>query len=340
MSGAGTLAGAQAVPSDSMNKLIATHSGTFHADDVFGVAVLAALFPGHQVIRTRDADEIARADFVVDVGGAWDAASGRFDHHQRGFDGARVRPDAEGRPVRAEGYASAGLVWREWGSAYVRQAAQSRGHALADEVAAAIAEDIDASLVRYLDLVDNGEANVAPGIVGLSSQVSLFNTTWLEEKGLDAAAVARLQLQRFQEAMAMVDRALQRIVLRGVGQVLAADNVRRAERLLEGRVLLLAEGGMPWTRVVLQEMPDVLLVIYPEGSGAQYQVRTVPAGEGTFASRRDLPAAWAGLRDEQLAAVTGVPDAVFCHMKRFIAGARSREGALRMAALALEGQRA
>jgi uncharacterized UPF0160 family protein len=319
-----------------MTQLIATHSGSFHADDVFGVAVLAAVFPDHRIIRTRNPDEIARADFVVDVGGVWDPAARRFDHHQRGFEGARVGLDGDGGPVRAEGYASAGLVWREFGSAYVSQAARAMGQALDAATTAKIAADIDAVLVRYLDVVDNGVADVAPGIFGLSSQLSLLNSTWLEEKELDAAAVANLQLERFQEAMSIVNRFLWRFVLRAIGQVLAADKVRQAQRVLEGRVLVLAEGGMPWTRVVVDEMPDVLLVIYPESDRAQHQIRTVPAAEGSFASRMDLPEDWAGLRDEQLARVTNVPDAVFCHLNLFIAGARSLQGALRMAEIALE----
>lgn len=323
------------MPTVRTTQLIATHGGTFHADDVFGVAVLAAVFPQHEIVRTRDPDEIARADFVVDVGGVWDPATGRFDHHQRGFDGARTRLDSEGRPTPAEGYASAGLVWREYGGAYVMQAARDMGHAVDAGLAARIAADVDAALVRYLDLVDNGAAAVAPGVFGLSSQLAQLNTTWLEERSLDAQAVARLQLVRFHEAMTVVNRSLHRFVLRMLGQVLAADTVRRAQRLMEGRVLLLSEGGMPWSRVVVEEMPEVLLVIYPETGRDQYQVRTVPAAEGSFASRRNLPADWAGLRDEQLAAVTGVPDAVFCHMNLFIAGARSLEGALRMAAIAL-----
>jgi uncharacterized UPF0160 family protein len=41
------------------------------------------------------------------------------------------------------------------------------------------------------------------------------------------------------------------------------------------------------------------------------------------------------LRDAELAAVTGVPDAVFCHNARFIAAAVSFEGALTMARQAL-----
>jgi uncharacterized UPF0160 family protein len=315
--------------------LIATHSGSFHADDVFGVAVLALVFPEHTLVRSREPEVIARADFVVDVGGVWDPARGRFDHHQRGFEGARVRTDAQGQPVRAEGYASAGLVWREFGRRCVRQLAQAAGHPLDEGNASRIADDLDRSLVRYLDLVDTGASDVAPGVFGLSSQVALLNSTWLEEQGLDAPAAAALHLERFREAMALVQRAVQRFVLRGVGQLLAADKVRAGERLLGGRVLHLPEGAMPWTRVVVDEMPEVLLVIYPEADGAQHVVRTVPAGGGGFQTRLDFPAAWAGFRGEQLVAVTGVPDAVFCHTNLFIAIARSLAGAVRLAELAL-----
>ena len=94
---------------------------------------------------------------------------------------------------------------------------------------------------------------------------------------------------------------------------------------------------MPWTHVVVDEMPDVMFVVYPDSDGAQYQVKTVPVEPGSFVARLDLPKAWAGLRNQELAAVTGVPDSVFCHSNLFIGGARSLEGALRLAALALPG---
>jgi uncharacterized UPF0160 family protein len=321
-----------------MSTLIATHSGTFHADDVFGVAVLAALFPQHRIVRSRKPEDIAPADFVVDVGGVWDAARGRFDHHQRGFGGARTRTGPNGAPEAAEGYASAGLVWREFGTEYVRQMAQRMAATLDDATVARIAQDVDGSLVRYLDLVDTGAADVAPGVFGMSSLVSLLNSTWLEEQALDREARAQLQVERFQEAMGIVRRFLDRLVLRSIGQALAADKVRSAERLLDGRVLHLADGGLPWTRVVLDEMPQVLLVVYPEWDTEQYILRTVPAQAGSFESRMDLPAAWSGLRGAELAAACGVPDAVFCHTNLFIAAARSFEGTLRMAQIALQAQ--
>jgi uncharacterized UPF0160 family protein len=68
---------------------IVTHGGKFHADDAWAVAVLNILFPGSEIVRTRQPDLIEAADFAVDVGGIWDPATGRFDHHQKGFEGAR-----------------------------------------------------------------------------------------------------------------------------------------------------------------------------------------------------------------------------------------------------------
>lgn len=92
---------------------------------------------------------------------------------------------------------------------------------------------------------------------------------------------------------------------------------------------------MPWTHVVLNEMPEVMFVIYPDSDGDQYQIKTVPVEAGSFTARMDLPKSWAGLRDGELAAVNGVLDSVFCHLNLFIGGARSFEGAVKMAELAL-----
>lgn len=316
--------------------LIATHNGTFHADDVFGVGVLMGVFPHHQLLRTRQQTAIDAADFAVDVGGTWVPERGRFDHHQRGFDGARPAQVVNGEAQPGVGYASAGLVWSVYGAAYVRALAQARGLVIDEGAVASTVASIDHALVQYLDMVDTGQAEVAPGLFGLSSLVAQLNTNWLEEQGLDAAAKAQLQDSRFVQAVATVRQFLDQAIVKKIGQILAVDTVRQAPRLLDGRVLHLREGGMPWTRVVVDEMPDVRLVIYPDSDGNQFQIKTVPVEVGSFDSRMDLPASWAGLRDAELAAVTGVPDSVFCHMNLFIAGARSFEGAVRLAGLALE----
>ena len=317
------------------HKTIATHSGSFHADDVFGVGVLMAVFPSHTLVRSRQDALIDAVDFAVDVGGIWDTARGRFDHHQRGFDGARPAREVNGEPADGVGYASAGLVWSAHGAAYVQALAASVGAPLDADAVAETVQSLDDSLVQYLDIVDTGQGNVAPGIFGLSALIAQLNTGWMEEQGLTASAKAELQDSRFREAVAITRKFLDRAVLKQISKLRSLDIVRRAPRLMDGRVLHLQEGGMPWSQVVVQEMPDVRFVIYTDSEGEQYQVKTVPVAHGSFVARLDLPKTWAGLRNQELAAVTGVPDSVFCHSNLFIGGARSMEGALRLAALAL-----
>ncbi len=65
-------------------------------------------------------------------------------------------------------------------------------------------------------------------------------------------------------------------------------------------------------------------------------MQAVPQALGTFANRKALPEAWAGLQAAELAAVTGVEDAVFCHGARFLAVARSRDGILELVRQALD----
>ena len=96
--------------------LFVTHSGIFHCDDAFAHAVLrfalglAEPDRDHTLTRTRDPAVIAAADYVWDVGALYDAAAGRFDHHQRG-----APRRADGLPLSA-----AGLVWQTHGEAAVR----------------------------------------------------------------------------------------------------------------------------------------------------------------------------------------------------------------------------
>lgn len=300
--------------------VIATHNGSFHADDVFGVAVLLLLHPGAELVRTRDAELIAKADFAVDVGGEWDASRGRFDHHQRGFKGARDSGVV---------YASAGLVWRAFGPALVEQSFALRDPALAHSVADALDEE----LVQHLDRSDTGADHGAPGLFGLSALLSQFNTTW-DSRG-DASQDEANALANFRRAMGLVTSLLTVTLDQLRAKYQGAQLVRNAEKLFDGQALLMPRGGLPWREVVSKEMPDVLFVVYPDSSAQQYQVHVVTVEPHSFQARKDLPKAWAGLRLAELAEVSGVADAVFCHNGRFIAGAGSLAGAKRLAEIAL-----
>lgn len=92
-------------------KGIVTHSGQFHADEVYAVAYFTLCRGGLDLksadietmlanekgcadeillLRTRDTEELRRATedpqiIVVDVGGEYDPAKNNYDHHQEGF---------------------------------------------------------------------------------------------------------------------------------------------------------------------------------------------------------------------------------------------------------------
>jgi uncharacterized UPF0160 family protein len=309
--------------------VIVTHSGKFHADDAWAVAVLKIVFPQSDVVRTRDPARVEAADFAVDVGGIWDPATGRFDHHQKGFSGARQT----GVP-----YASAGLVWKEYGARCVSMLAEAHtGHRLSDNSAVEMAYAIDADIVQYLDLSDVGAAKNAPGGYGLSAVVSGFNPNWLDEQRVGyGEADATYRLSQFMRAAELLTDIMINAVKYRVGALLSVQQVRQAEVLEDGRLLFLQNGAVPWSQVVRKEMPKVLFVISHNIAEQRYMIHTIPVSSESFAARADLPEAWAGLRDAELAAVTGVPDAGFCHTGRFIAAARSYEGIRTMATLALQ----
>jgi len=235
-------------------------------------------------------------------------------------------------------YASAGLVWREYGSRCVMAlAAAHTGQQLSEDKAREMAYGIDADIVQYLDLSDVGAAKNAPGGYGLSAVISGFNPNWLDEERLGYGEPAdAYRLQQFRRAMALLADILVNAVKYRVGAMLAVDQVRQGEVLEGGKVLLLKNSALPWTQVVRKEMPKVLFVISHSLAEQRYLLHTVPVSPESFQARADLPAAWAGLRDAELAAVTGVPDAGFCHNGRFIAAVKSYDGARAMAALALQ----
>ena len=92
---------------------------------------------------------------------------------------------------------------------------------------------------------------------------------------------------------------------------------------------------MPYLGTVLASgETDIHYVVGP--APGEWVISAVNVSEGSFECRRPLPEAWAGLRDDKLRAATGVADARFCHLARFIAVAESREGAMALLEQALD----
>ena len=308
---------------DTKLPLLVTHSGGFHCDEAFAYVVLRHALglsePGqdHVLLRTRDAGRIAEGDYVWDVGLAYDPASQRFDHHQRGA------------PLREDGtpYSAAGLIWKHHGEAALRRLLTPQG---AEAFAPAIFADLDKVLIRRIDETDNGVAGTREPL-DLASLVSDCNLSW------DAPAEGRQAAEdaAFLQAVALLDGILRRRVavlrsrMAADALVLAAHAASAEPRILE------LERGLPWKGAVFTHGLPVLFGVYPAPNG-NWMVDAMPPEPGSFAQRLPLPEAWAGLQEGALAAASGVPDAVFVHLRRFVGGARSRAGAVALARRAMQ----
>jgi len=290
--------------------LIATHNGSFHADEVFAIAALELLGDPIEVVRTRDRDVLAQADLRVDVGFRDDASTGDFDHHQRGFAGARRN---------GVGYASFGLVWREFGARVCDGDAD-------------VADAVDETLVQAVDANDTGQQLTQSLIDGVhpltvNAIVGGFNARW------DEALTADEERERFEQAVALARDILTR-------EIASVASGRRAQRIVreaitssgDPRVVELPVNA-PWKQVLVPEAPDALFVIYPKRQG--FGLEAVPRELGSFENRLDLPSGWGGLEGAELVAATGVEEALFCHAKRFLAVAGTSAAVKRLAELAL-----
>ncbi len=286
------------------DKLIVTHNGNFHADDVFSVAALKHIIPSFKLIRTRDSDIINKADIVIDVGGEYDPNAGRFDHHQRGGAGKREN----GIP-----YSSFGLIWQKYGLEICQ----------CDQ---AIADAVDVALVSIIDGVDCGHVEGVYNGVSLSQTIAMFNPTWQEDSHFDSC---------FDEAVEFASHILARFIAAAEGEISAKAIVAKAVENAEDPRVIVLEKYTPWKETVHALSADALFIIYPSLSG-KWIIHTVPAEIGSFEDRKPLPQQWAGLSDEALNKVTNIDDAMFCHNGLFIAGAASFDSIMKMASLALQ----
>lgn len=298
------------MPSQKSKKTrVAVHDGTFHPDESFAVATLSLyLKKPLNIIRSRDPKVLATAKYVFDVGRTYDPKKLKFDHHQDTFHKKRKN----GVP-----YATAGLVWKHFG----RKVAGSYG----------VFDKIDRKIIQPVDAEDNGIElykntfeEISPYTFG--DYIHALNPTWKEEN---------VSLQDFKDAVEEAKKVLIREMKR-------ADDLLHSQRIItaiykrakDKRIIVLDHHYSGWKRV-LGKFKEPLFVIKPVPENKTWHSTAMNVEGFKFKNRLDFPKSWAGLDGKELQKITGVPDALFCHNKRFIVAAKSREGAIALSRLAI-----
>ncbi|RDL37930.1 uncharacterized protein BP5553_05363 [Venustampulla echinocandica] len=334
---------------------IGTHNGHFHADEALAVYMLRLLpaYQSSQLIRTRDPALLQTCHTVVDVGGEYDAAANRYDHHQRTF--STTFP---GRPTKLS---SAGLVYMHFGKAII---AHHLSVAEDAEEVGVIWNKIYESFIEALDAHDNGisaydpkaiaaaglEKRFSDGGFSLGAMVGRLNPNWNDPVPADPVQAQQVEDEKFLTASARIGEEFSRDLNYYTKAWLPARDIvhkayaTRLEYDSQGRILVFDGQSVPWKDHLYtlegNEGGDakVLYVLYPEKPtpDAKWRVQTVPVTKDSFESRKSLPEAWRGFRDEKLDEISGVPGGVFVHAAGFIGGNKTFDGALAMAVKALE----
>ena len=334
----------------SSKALIATHSGSFQADEALGVWLLrqTAAYYQSPVLRSRDKDEFSKAAIVIDVGGEYDHAQKKYDHHQRDYDErfeTKVTLEADGSEVvteRCTKLSASGLVYRHYGKEVIKNIYPS----LSEKELDLVYPKMYNTFMQAIDAIDTGVEQVSGGnelvykdCTGLSRRVGRLNPRWNEDTDSDVDA-------RFEQASALCGEDF----LQVLSQIVESDLPARAfveEAVLKrheidssGEIIAFESGGMPW-RGHLYDLekehrldPLVKFVLYTDQAG-MWRIQAVTVEGQAFENRLSLPEEWRGVRDEDLAKIAGIEGCKFCHAAGFIGGNETFEGALKMAQVAL-----
>lgn len=325
-----------------MEKVIGTHNGTFHCDEALAVYLLRLTneYAGADLKRTRDPATLDTCTIVVDVGGVYDEAKQRFDHHQRGF------TEVFGHGFNTK-LSSAGLVYKHFGKEIIANLLKTTVDDARIEI---LWLKLYKEFIEAIDAIDNGISQYPTDVppryrvrTDVSARVGYLNPAW--NQSVDAKTVDSL----FLKASALVGgEFVDRLQYYANAWLPARDIVAaginsRKNADASGKIILF-ETYAPWKEHLFELEGDLnitenekpIYVIYPDETGGQWRVQAVPVAPESFESRKALPEAWRGLRDDELSKVSGVDGCVFIHASGFIGGNKTKEGALKLAKLALE----
>ena len=276
-----------------IERSLGTHSGTFHADEVTACAffLLLNLVDKDKIFRTRDPDLLAKCQYVCDVGGIYDPSQNKFDHHQSSYKGE---------------LSSAGMVLLEFKSQKL----------ISDE----LYHHLNKSLVWGVDAHDNGRGESDIGVCTFSNVISNFMP-------IAYNATAHEQDTAFFDAVTFTLGHLKRIVDRFHFVKQCEEKVIKAMRT--NVKYLYFDEALPWMDAFFEnggEAHQAVFVIMP--SGTHWKLRGIPPTScDRMKVRIPLPLEWAGLLDNELKDVSGIPGAIFCHKGRFISVWETKEDA-------------
>ena len=261
---------------------VVTHSGIFHADEVFACALLCIAYGQDNVsiIRTRDNAVLDKAThdedvWVVDVGNDFNPSMLNFDHHMRDFDGL----NKHNNKLSSFGMVVEALLRRSFFS------------------------EVKDSLLEFsnkVDMLDNGVQKAED-----LSFISVFNSySDNEEFSFYAALQTAITYLRSLINKWKEERIINMRLNDSLGNMTEDGIIYNTDYIpVDERA---------------NAVPEAKLVVYKSKAGT-FNIQSVNVGETKdFSVRCPAPSKWLGLRDNELIRASGGLPLTFCHVGGFL----------------------
>ena len=319
-------------------KLIGTHNGSFHADEVMACAILK-LHPHFRNARIerlpRNRQEFDEYDIVVDTGGRFCHKDGRYDHHQQDFD-LTAEKLSKGEIKSNTKLSSAGLVFMFYGKDVIMETLQLEEGL--DKVRVDwIWKKVYWNLLKEIDHIDN-HGSVKGELVktGISARIGQLNPAWDHPRpDYDQPFNTALELAR-QEFLT----TLRRMNSMFKAKLALRERVLERRRDHESGQVLIFDKFTDWSFNILEIEEEtgideqILFVINPCYHGDDQKNFHV----SSVARRILFPREWRAERGEVLQRVTGVRTVKFVHYSRHLAVTQTREDAVLLVNIVLARQ--
>lgn len=328
--------------------VIGTHSGVFHCDEILACFMLQQLpkYKDARIIRSRDDAILKDCDIVVDVGGIYAPDKLRFDHHQKTFEHTlgSIRPEFADKFSKVR-LSSAGLIYTHFGEEVIGHIVKrEKDQTLSDECLRSVFEKVYEFFIQEIDGIDNGVPQFSDEPLyristHLSARIGHFNSQWNSTNDFDEQS--QFELAKSLAGSEFVESILFFSTVWWPARAIVSDAIQKRFDLHSSGKIIEFEMSCPWKQHLYELEKankcegDILYCIFTANPG-DHRVICVPNNPSSFVCRKFLPAPWRGIRDAEVASVSGIGGAKFVHANGFIGGASSREDALKMAIKAVE----
>lgn len=339
------------------SKVVMTHSGVFHADEVMALALCRYLkgFEKINIVRTRKFEIFQYADLLADVGHEFNPEKLRYDHHMSDF---KEKFNDSSNIILS----SAGLVYKYHGKEAIKNILTSwkKTDLTSDDIIDLLFNKIYERLIKFIDGVDNGieEAYDSQGDVfypiykdgtGYDSRISRLNPNKLKKS--DSSSQFRKALKIAEEEFIILLTELVFDYFPNYS-IIKKAYYDRFNFDKSGNLMFLEEDiffkdiifeieeeenkSIKNEDVNMEQNSDnKLYFVIVKCKPKDVRIKTIPFLMGSMNLRKGICKKFRGLRGKELEDISGISDVNFVHNTGFIGGCYSLEAALQIAKLSV-----